>query len=443
VILPLLSVRGRRMFLSSGEDYAGNGTGGMTADVIVLGAGIVGVSTALQLARKGKSVVLVDRREPGEETSFGNAGLIQREGVVPYGFPQDPGKILRYALNNSIDAHYHLSALPSVVSFLAKYWWNSNASRHQAIARAYAPLIEHSISEHQILIEAAGAGHLIAKNGWMEAYRTPEKRDAEYAEADRISAQYGVRYTRLSKGELEQAEPHLSHDFVGALKWEDPWSVLDPRGLTMAYLALFQSLGGKFIKGDATTLAQTATGWKVRTLDGAVEAAEVVLALGPWAGEVTRKLGYRFTLGVKRGYHMHYNLRDGAKLNNWLLDGERGYFLAPMSKGIRMTTGAEFARRDAPKTPVQLDRAEKVARTILPLGDRLDAEPWMGARPCTTDMMPIIGQAPRHKSLWFAFGHAHHGLTLGPITGRILAEMMNGETTVIPADAYRPERFNP
>ncbi|MNE78001.1 D-amino acid dehydrogenase small subunit [compost metagenome] len=140
---------------------------------------------------------------------------------------------------------------------------------------------------------------------------------------------------------------------------------------------------------------------------------------------------------------MHYNLRDGAKLNNWLLDGERGYFLAPMSKGLRLTTGAEFARRDAPKTPVQLERAEKVARTVLPLGERLDAEPWMGARPCTTDMMPVIGKAPRHKSLWFAFGHAHHGLTLGPITGRILAEMMSGETTVIPADAYRPERFNP
>ncbi|MBM7323895.1 FAD-binding oxidoreductase, partial [Agrobacterium sp. S2] len=120
-----------------------------------------------------------------------------------------------------------------------------------------------------------------------------------------------------------------------------------------------------------------------------------------------------------------------------------GYFLAPMRKGIRLTTGAEFAERDAPKSPVQIERAERVARTVFPLGGRLDAEPWMGARPCTPDMMPIIGKAPRHRTLWFAFGHAHHGLTLGPITGRVLAETMLGETPVIAIDAYRPGRFNP
>jgi D-amino-acid dehydrogenase len=114
-----------------------------------------------------------------------------------------------------------------------------------------------------------------------------------------------------------------------------------------------------------------------------------------------------------------------------------------MSRGIRLTTGAEFAALDAPKTPVQLDRAEKVARTVFPLGERLDPEPWMGARPCTPDMMPIIGKAPRHDGLWFAFGHAHHGLTLGPVTGRALAEAITGEAPFIDISAYSPQRFNP
>jgi D-amino-acid dehydrogenase len=415
----------------------------MAADVIVLGAGIIGVSTAVQLARKGKSVVLVDRRGPGEETSFGNAGLIQREGVVPYGFPQDWKQVLRYALNNTIDAHYHLSALPSVAPFLARYWWHSNAARHQAIAHAYAPLIEHSISEHDILIEAAGAQHLIRKQGWVEAFRTEAARDGEFAEADRLAREYGISYSQLSRQDLATAEPGLSADFCGGLKWDDPWSVFDPHGLTLAYLRLFESLGGHFVKGDAATLEKTAHGWKVRTLEGAVEGKDAVLALGPWTDTVTAKLGYRFTLGVKRGYHLHYGTRDGATLNNWLMDKERGYFLAPMAKGIRLTTGAEFARRDAPKSPIQLDRAERVARTVFPLAERLDNEPWMGSRPCTPDMMPVIGKAPRHDGLWFAFGHAHHGLTLGPITGRILAETMLGEKPVIPIDAYRPERFAP
>ena len=413
----------------------------MSADAIVLGAGIIGVSTAVHLARRGKSVVLIDRRGPGEETSYGNAGLIQREGVVPYGFPQQFGLILRYALNNRIDAHYHLGALPSVANFLSKYWWNSNASRHQLIARAYAPLIEHSVSEHNDLIEAAGAEHLIRKDGWTEVFRTNQKRDSELREAERLRSEYGVTFKALTPSDIATSEPHLSNDFVGGLTWVDPWSVLDPHALTLSYVKLFESLGGRFVKGDATSLAKTATGWKVSTVDGPVEAKDVVVALGPWSDTVTKPLGYRFLVGVKRGYHMHYGIKDNKTLNGWTMDAERGYFLAPMNQGIRLTTGAEFALRDAPKTPVQLDRAESVARSIFPLGERLDQEPWMGARPCTPDMMPVLGKAPRHAGLWFAFGHAHHGLTLGPVTGRLLAESICGEKPFIDISAYRPDRF--
>jgi D-amino-acid dehydrogenase len=138
---------------------------------------------------------------------------------------------------------------------------------------------------------------------------------------------------------------------------------------------------------------------------------------------------------------MHYTTRGNATLNHPVLDHERGYFLAPMSRGIRLTTGAEFALRDAMKTPVQLGRAEPIARDLFPLDERVDAEPWLGSRPCTPDMMPIIGQAPRHRGLWFAFGHAHHGLTLGGVTGRMIAEMLTGETPFVDPAPFRPERF--
>ncbi|MEZ2129514.1 MULTISPECIES: NAD(P)/FAD-dependent oxidoreductase [unclassified Sinorhizobium] len=415
----------------------------MTRNAIVLGAGIVGVSTAIHLQRRGCQVTLIDRRAPGEETSFGNAGLIQREGVVPYGFPQRLGVLIRYALNNRIDAHYHLRALPGQLAFLARYWWNSNSKRHEIISKAYAPLIEHSISEHSDLIEAANAGHLIRKNGWMEIYRTDETRDAEFSEADRLHREFGVTYERLSSTDIARIEPHIRGPFTGGIRWADPWSVLDPHGLTSAYRSYFEKLGGRFVTGEAATLGQFGSGWKVMTADGPVEADDAIIALGPWADLATRRLGYAFPLGVKRGYHMHYAAEGDAILNNWTLDAERGYFLAPMNRGIRLTTGAEFASRDAPKTPVQLDRAEKIARTIFPLGRRLDPEPWMGARPCTPDMMPIIGKAPRHNGLWFAFGHAHHGLTLGPVTGRALAELITGETPFIDIAAYSPARFNP
>ncbi|MBW9091597.1 FAD-binding oxidoreductase [Rhizobium wenxiniae] len=412
------------------------------ADVIVLGAGIVGISTALQLARRGKAVVLVDRGEPGRETSYGNAGLIQREGVVPYGFPQQFGQILRNAMNNRIDSHFHWRALPSVSSFLAKYWWHSNLSRHQLIARAYAPLIEHSISTHNELIEEAGAQALIAKDGWTELFRTAAKRDGELREAERLRREYGVAFEALSPKDLAAREPHLSQGFAGALRWEDPWSVKDPLALSQAYVRLFEKLGGKVLKGDARSLSKTTSGWRVVAGDGTVEAKDVVVALGPWSDVVTKPLGYNFLVGVKRGYHMHYAPKGDATLNGWLLDAECGYLLAPMNQGIRLTTGAEFAHRDAPKTPVQLARAEAVAGQVFPLGEKLDKEPWMGARPCTPDMMPVIGKAPRHDGLWFAFGHAHHGLTLGPVTGQVIAEAILGEKTLIDISAYRPERFN-
>ncbi|KQS65611.1 amino acid dehydrogenase [Rhizobium sp. Leaf371] len=416
----------------------------MKTDVAVLGAGIVGLSTAIHLARRGKSVLLVDRRGAGEETSFGNAGLIQREGVVPYGFPHDFGALFRYALNNTIDAHYHLKALPGLVPFLVRYWWNSGFTQHQHIARLYAPLIENSITEHADLIKASGADNLIQRDGWMKVFRTDAARDAAYKEAERLSAGFGVNHQKLSPSDIKALEPSIRIDLAGGLRWTDPWSIRDPHSLNKAYLAYFQSLGGRLVAGDAATLEHVleGPGWRIASPDGPIEAAEVVVALGPWADTVTRKLGYRFPLAVKRGYHMHYGTQEGERLNNWVLDAEKGYFLAPMLRGIRLTTGAEFATRDAPKTPVQLARAERVAREFFPLAERRDEEPWMGARPCTPDMMPIIGKAPRHEGLWFAFGHAHHGMTLGPVTGRALAEKMTGErTTIVDLGPYRPERF--
>lgn len=415
----------------------------MKTDVVVLGAGIVGLSTAIHLARRGKSVVLLDRRGAGEETSFGNAGLIQREGVFPYGFPHNFGSLFRYALNNTIDAHYHFRALPGLVPFLARYWWHSGFTQHHHIATMYAPLIETSIAEHSDLIAASGAGDLIRKDGWMKVFRSEAARDAAYREAEALSSAFGVNHQKLSSSELKTIEPSITADLTGGLRWTDPWSIRDPHSLNMAYLNYFQSLGGRLVSGDAATLEHIleGPGWRVATPEGPLEAKEVVVALGPWADTVTRKLGYRYPLAVKRGYHMHYGTKDGAQLNNWVLDAEKGYFLAPMLRGIRLTTGAEFAHRDAAKTPVQLTRAERVAREFFPLAERRDDEPWMGARPCTPDMMPIIGKAPRHEGLWFAFGHAHHGMTLGPVTGRALAEAMTGEKTIIDMRPYRPERF--
>ena len=413
----------------------------MRTDAVVLGAGIVGISVALHLQARGRSVALLDRRGAAEETSFGNAGLIQREGVYPYGFPHDFGALLRYGFNRTIDAHYHPSALLELAPFLWKYWQHSRRERHAQIAREYSRLIEHCVTEHDALAAEAGATALLQRRGWMRVFRTARERDLRFAEAAAWRAEFGVNFSELNQKELQEKEPHLAPVLVGALHWTDPTTVIDPQALALAYLKLFESRGGLFLQGNAVSLKEEGKGWSLRTADGPLQAGAAVVALGPWADVVTRALGYDLPLAVKRGYHMHYRAAGKATLNHPILDTERGYCLAPMQRGIRLTTGAEFALRDAIRTPVQLGRAEPIARELFPLAERLDNEAWMGARPCTPDMMPIIGKAPLHATLWFAFGHAHHGLTLGPVTGRLIGEMITGETPFIDPFPYRPERF--
>jgi D-amino-acid dehydrogenase len=412
-----------------------------TADALVLGAGIVGVSVAVHLQKRGRSTVLVDRRGPAEETSFGNAGLVQREGVYPYGFPHDFGALFRYGLNRTIDAHYHPSAIPRLAPFLWKYWHHSRPARHKAIAHLYAKLIEHCISEHEALAAEAGAMELFRRTGWMKVFRTARERDVRFAEAERWHGEFGLSYKAYDARTLQGLEPHLAPVLSGALHWTDPLAVVDPHGLVLSYLKSFEKLGGRFVQGNAASLYAEAGAWRVRTVDGPLAARDAVIALGPWSDVVTRMLGYDLPLAVKRGYHMHYRAAGRAVLNHPVLDTERGYFLAPMRRGIRLTTGAEFALRDAIRTPVQLGRAEPIARDLFPLAERLDTEPWMGARPCTPDMMPVIGRAPRHSGLWFAFGHAHHGFTLGPVTGRLIGEMVAGERPFVDPSPYRADRF--
>jgi D-amino-acid dehydrogenase len=411
------------------------------ADVVVLGAGIVGICAAVHLQQRGRSVVLVDRRGAAEETSYGNAGLIQREGVYPYGFPHDFGALARYGLNRTIDAYYHPSALPRLAPFLWQYWKHSRPARHAEVARRYATLIEHCVSEHDALATAAGAQGFLRRTGWLKAFRTERERDKRFAEAERWQREFGIRFRALDAAMLRELEPHLAPVLSGAVHWTDPVGVDDPQGLALGYLKLFERLGGEFVQGNASTLEAQGAGWRLKTVQGTLAAGAAVIALGPWADVLTRALGYHLPLAVKRGYHMHYRPAGEAKLHHPLLDTERGYFLAPMRRGIRLTTGAEFALRDAMKTPVQLARAEPIARNLFPLAERLDTDPWMGARPCTPDMLPVIGRAPRHPGLWFNFGHAHHGFTLGPASGRLLAELITGEAPFVDPTPFAPERL--
>ena len=405
---------------------------------------MVGVSVALHLQHRGRDVVLIDRRGSGEETSYGNSGLIQREGVIPYTFPREFGAILSYALNRRSDVVYHLSALPRIAPWLFRYWQNATPERIEGSARALAPLMAQCFQEHDALIAEAGdaAGDLVQHKGWIRCLRTEESLRQAIANTRRLD-KYGVDYAVLTGAQLRDLEPHAAEKVIGAIHFRGSPTCSDPGLLTKAYGELFTRKGGRFLNGDARRLAQERSGWSLPSDSGPIEAQEVVAALGPWSDDVFRPLGYDLPLAVKRGYHMHYRVSGNAVLGHPLHDGDGGYMLVPMSQGIRLTTGVEFAERDAPPTPVQLARDETIASELFPLGERLEPAPWLGRRPCLPDMVPVIGRGERHRGLWFAFGHAHHGSTLGPVTGRLLAEIMTGEIPFTDPSPYAASRFRP
>ena len=400
------------------------------------------MGAALHLQQRARDVILVDKHElAGEETSFGNAGMIECASVFPYMFPRNPADILRYAMNRAPQVRYQLSDLPSFLPWLVRYFLASAPDRALRGALAVMPLIRRSLVEHEALMTEAGAQELLRRCGWIKMYR----QDASLANAVRDferAKQYGVQGEILDSKAIIEREPHLSGEFAGAIHFTEPGFVLDPGGLAKAYAALFRRKGGRFAVADARTLEQEPGGrWQVATPDGKVSAREVVVALGPWSDLVFGRLGYSIPFNVKRGYHLHLAARGNAVLHRPVLDADNGYVLAPMNRGIRLATGVEFARRDAPPTPIQLQRALPHAHRLFPLGEAVDAKPWKGARPCLPDMLPVIGRAPRHAGLWFDFGHHHHGLTLGPATGRLLAEMMTGETPFADPAPFAVERF--
>lgn len=415
----------------------------MDFDVVVLGAGIVGVCSAIHLQDRARRVALVDRRAPGEGTSFGNAGIIERSAVVPYAFPRNLSTLARYARNQSIDLYWDYKGLPGFLPWLARYWRESSPERLAAATHDLLPLIRACVDEHDALIARAGthASEVVCGSGWIEAFRTPTEFHAAAKHAQALASAQGLRLDTLDAAALHAREPALSSVFCGGLHWQDPLSVTNPGALTKAYARLFTTMGGTVLTGDAATVHMESEGWIVQTSGGPITAREVVVALGPWSDTVFGPLGYRIPLRAKRGYHMHYEATTDTPLKRPILDREQGYVIAPMQQGLRLTTGVEIASREAPPTQVQLNRAEAWARPAFHLGRRLDPTPWMGLRPCMPDMRPVIGQAGRHRGLWFNFGHAHHGLTLGPVTGRLLAEMMVGETPFTYPHPYSPSRF--
>ncbi|UNM97489.1 FAD-binding oxidoreductase [Ignatzschineria rhizosphaerae] len=414
----------------------------MKQEAIVIGAGMVGISIAWHLQQKNFQVTVLDRKAPGEETSYGNAGLIQREAIYPHPFPREIKEMLRVLPNTSLDIRFRPKALMHYAKPLWQYFQFSAKQPYDKIVEEWATLIEHATKEHEVMFTASDAEYLVRQKGWLQLHRDQKSLDAIIAKSTKLTA-HGVEFKILTPKEIALLEPDLdvSH-FVGGIHWLNAWQVTSPGDLTKAYAENFKKLGGIIKETTVTNLHELSDGsWDITTTKEQLKTQNLIIATGPWSHEILKLLGYNFPLFPMRGYHTHYQAAEGKMLNHSIVDEDNGYVLSPQKLGIRLTTGAEFTFIDAPIKDEQLQADIKVARELFPLESPVEKTPWFGHRPCLPDMKPIIDKAPKHQNLWLAFGHAHQGFTLGPATGRLMSEMISGETPYIDPAPFKATRF--
>ncbi|WP_191603294.1 NAD(P)/FAD-dependent oxidoreductase [Marinomonas algicola] len=413
----------------------------MDYEVIVIGAGMVGTSIAWHLQKKKSHVLLIDKKRPGSETSYGNAGIIQREAIHVHPFPKQPLELLKLLPNNHTSIRYRWPAVLHYRKELLKYWQFSSHHAVQKIEKEWQTLIMHCTSEHQKMITAANIEPLIKRDGWLEIHRTEAKFNAAIARAKQ-SNDLGVEHKVLSLEALHILEPDCNFNgVVGAIHWLNSWRVSNPGALVNAYAESFQDIGGELSESGVHKIASKGDGWEVTTNSGIFYSQHLVVAAGPWSNELINSLGYDFPLFPMRGYHQHFKALKESGISHSMVDIDKGFVMGPMQQGIRITTGAEITLMDAEKNLGQLSDVLAFAQKVIPLSAKVDSEPWCGSRPCMPDMKPVIGAAHKHDNLWFAFGHGHQGFTLGPITGRIIEELIHQKTPLVDVAPFSSHRF--
>lgn len=414
---------------------------GATNTVTVIGAGIVGISTALNLQRAGVDVTVVDKGPPGEGASLGNAGIMASGAVVPVPTPGIWKKAPRMLLDPMGPLSVKWSHVLGMLPWFADYLRNSSAERVETIAAGLSDILSGSVEEHQQLARGTKAADWINPAPYIYLY----PREADYrkeAFAWNLREKHGAKFTVLRNGEVQDMDPAISPDYTFALALEGHGFIRDPLGLVRSLAEDFERIGGTILQREVTDIEIGPDGpERLLTPEGPIEVETLVIAAGAWSGKLAARLGSPVPLESERGYHVV--LTDPKVAPKYPVMSTSGKFVAtPMAMGLRLAGLVEFAGLEAEPNYKRARTLLKHAQQLFPGVQTQDFTEWMGHRPALPDSLPVIGPSPHFANVFFAFGHQHVGMTGGPKTGRLAAEMIQGQTPNIDMTPFSVTRFS-
>jgi len=411
------------------------------SNIVVIGAGIVGLATAMQLQMDGHGITLVDPNEPASGCSYGNAGYLSLANIFPPSSTESLFKLPKMLADPLGPLVIRPSHVPRFLPWGAEAALATRANAFARNVEAMSRLILPAIEAYAPLLKAAGAQHLLARSGALIVARTEAGLLARGKRMPELRS-YGVEVDRITAEAVFDLEPGLSREIVGAIHYPGAVHCLDPQGLGRYFADHLLRNGARHLRAGVLRMRPDGRGgWFLDTTGGVVAAEAVVVSAGYRSDEVLRGFGYRIPLEAERGYHLMLPAPE-VTLNRVVSMAEAFFVATPMRHGLRLAGTAEFASRDAPMNERRATMMYDLARPYLPGLSKQGAQPWMGNRPSLPDGLPAIGQARGASNLFYCFGHNHNGLMQAAISGKIVADLVAGRKGAIDPAPYRLERFS-
>ncbi len=408
--------------------------------VVIVGAGIVGINCAVELAKSGHAVTVIDRLPPGEGCSFGNAGILAASAFEPLAGPGTLLQVPGWLINPQSPLFIRWQHLPRLTPWLLQYARAGMFGDFNAACEALYSLMSPSVHLYERLLKEAGASDLIVKNGGMYAYTDQKKFLRDKAANDRRVAR-GFLTETLNEDDIRAREPLLAKQYKWAYVVRDIAHTLDPKGIVDALGTYAERLGVTIKQATVQDIEVEPEGVSaVLTDQGRVPCDSLVVAAGAYSHKLCKKVGDRVPLDTERGYHVMVR-NPGPVPTMPIMDGGLKAWITPMKEGLRCAGTVELASLDAPEN---FDRARnllRLAKRMVPSLNHTEHDFWMGCRPTLPDSLPVIGPATKVRNVFYAFGHHHLGLTGSPATAQIIGQLVSGRQPNRDISAYSVERF--